>query len=140
MAVLALSIWAIASPSPLDGYARTLREFGVVMCASLVVFPVSWVHYGIWLLPVLAIAADSAGLSGSAPLGRGPTALLAGAPLLINFPVPSHAVLTAFGERLWFRVAISHHFFGTLLLLGLCIADLRLPRATGAAGTARSAG
>ncbi len=37
--------------------------------------------------------------------------------VLINFPVPPAAMISYFDDQLWFRVAISHQFFGTVLLL-----------------------
>jgi hypothetical protein len=68
-------------------------------------------------------------------------ALLALAVLLINIPVLPRAIIERFGDHLWFRILISHHLFGTLLLLGLCIWCLaHLPAGEGSASPGALAG
>ena len=99
------------------GYPRMLSELGMIMCVALVVTPVYWVHYGAWLLPV---AAAVAGVAYAGNAVRGVVPILVAAVLLINFPVPPPAIIARFGDSVWFRVAISHQLFGTLVLCGLC--------------------
>ncbi len=117
---LAVCAWALRAPAAVS-YPRMLLEAGIVMCTSLVALPISWSHYGAWLLPVAvaAGAAITAMQRESVPLWPG--VLLALAVLLINFPEPPPPTLQRLSDQLWFRVAVSHQFFGTSLLFAVCV-------------------
>jgi len=88
-----------------------LSEACAVLCMSLLISPIYWIHYGAWLIPVLVVVGSRMGLH--------PTLMVC--TLLINFPAPSPAIIQHYDANPWFRIAISHQFFGTLLLFGLCI-------------------
>lgn len=123
--VLAASVWALAVPVGRRDDLPTLLELSIVLCASLIVLPVSWVHYGLWTLPVFAVV-------GSALLEpmlqdqlRWTAPSLAIALLLVNFPMPPRAIIEKLGDATWFRLAVSHQLIGTVLLWALCIWSVR---------------
>ncbi|MFQ5665231.1 MAG: glycosyltransferase family 87 protein [Candidatus Binatia bacterium] len=115
--------WALKG-GPRVGYPRMLVELAMVLCAGLVALPVSWVHYGMWLLPV-AVLVGGARMSLRLPQRHWWVALVVVGGFLINLPVPPPAVIRRLGDQMWFRVAISHQLFGTVLFLGMGIAALR---------------
>ncbi|PWT88129.1 MAG: hypothetical protein C5B54_11115 [Acidobacteria bacterium] len=83
----------------------------MVLCASLIIAPIYWTHYGMFLLPIAAMF-----------LSRRRFVIAVIAIILINFPTPSPAVIQRLQDVMWFRLAISHLFFGTLLLfVSLCL-------------------
>jgi alpha-1,2-mannosyltransferase len=122
-ALLFLCAWALWPPGRIQSYRRMLFELGVVMCVGLLALPISWAHYGIWLLPVAVIAGG--GVPSITPRASHAPWLLAAllpiAILLINFPVLPAAIITSCGDHMWFRVAVSHQALGTALLLGLVV-------------------
>ncbi len=109
--------WAFGGPGRVRSHLRGLIELGMVMCLGLLALPISWVHYGIWLLPVGAIV-GSVVQHDTAPWR--PSLLLAIAFLLINVPVLPAPLILRLTNRMWFRLIISRQAFGTALLLGLC--------------------
>ncbi len=123
LALAAVTVWLLTSARE-RAAERTQLELGLVMCFALAVLPVSWVHYGAWLLPVFV--AVGGGLR-CLPAAQARTLglLLVLAVLLINFPMPSPAIIRRFDHAMWFRLAISHQLCGTLLLFGLCGWSLR---------------
>jgi hypothetical protein len=115
--------WAFFTPRQATDYRRTLLECGMVMAFALLALPLAWAHYGIWLLPVIAILGAS--LSPTDPGHHFAVLMLVVAVICINFPVLPLTVVQRFGEAAWFRLAISHQFLGTVILLGLCIWRIR---------------
>jgi hypothetical protein len=114
-AVLAAAGGALRRRGPIP-YSRTLIELALVLSASLLVAPVYWSHYGVWLLPA-AVAAAGAGA------GTVTYALLCAvvvAVLLINIPIPPRPLIERLSGELWFRSLISHQAAGTLLLFVVC--------------------
>ncbi len=125
--LLAVCGWRLGARAAIS-YPGMLLELAIVMCMSLLLSPIYWVHYGTWLLPISVVV----GAAVAAPAQQYPrwcATLLAVAVLLINIPVPPPWIVEHFSDQIWFRVLISHHLFGTLLLLGLCIwCGAQLPR------------
>ena len=100
------------------------------MSIALLVLPVYWTHYGVWLLPLaVGLGAVFRDLS-RASVRRFVFALLILSVVLINIPIPPAQMITKFENSTWFRIAISHQMFGSLLLFGLCVWALwtRSPR------------
>ena len=111
---------------------RLRLELAAATCLSLVALPVSWVHYGAWLLPV-AVVVGGAILDDPRGEQRMAGAMLVVGVLLVNVPVPPPWIIERFDDTPWFRLAISHQLAGTLLLLGLCLRSLARRRNSGAA-------
>ncbi|MFQ5665229.1 MAG: glycosyltransferase family 87 protein [Candidatus Binatia bacterium] len=124
--LLVLCGWVFTPPGRMENHPRLLLELGVVMCVSLLVSPISWVHYGIWLLPVAVVVGAVLFRAGRSSAARPrASALLVTAVLLINVPLLPRSVIRHFGDAMWFRGAMSYQAVGTLLLLGLCVWCLR---------------
>jgi alpha-1,2-mannosyltransferase len=119
VAVSGLALWGNGTPI---SDRRFLLELGIVMCLSLLVLPITWVHYGMWLLPVaVVVGASLAREHPTRPTARWPAGCLIASVILINVPVPPPWIIERFDQATWFRVAISHQLVGTVLLLGLCL-------------------
>ena len=114
--------WAWRRPGPVTD-RRLQLELAAAICLALIALPVSWVHYGVWLVPV-AVVVGGAVLARPRPARRASAALLVLAMLLVNVPVPPPWIIERFDEAPWFRLAISHQLAGTLVLLGLCLRAL----------------
>lgn len=114
-AVLAVAGAALRRRGPIP-YARMMVELALVFSASLLVAPVYWSHYGVWLLPA-AVAAAGAGAA-TVTLPR--LCAVVVAVLLINIPIPPRPLIERFSGDLWFRFLISHQAAGTLLLFVVC--------------------
>jgi hypothetical protein len=108
------------------GHRRLVLELGAVLTLALVTLPVSWTHYALLLLPVIAaIAAAILDAELSVRVKRGAVLFLASAVILINLPVPPPWVVAQLGHEQWFRAAISHQLAGTIALLALNLWTLR---------------
>ncbi len=116
-------IWVCwRSKAPTTPEAENL-EFSAVLCLSLLISPISWTHYYLFLLLPLALY-----LGGklAVPVGRSWFGLVALGAFLVSPPViagmgyfkPDHPIL----KFLIFKVFISHWFFGATLLLGVLLA------------------
>jgi hypothetical protein len=110
IAILAAAWWSLRGRTP-ESYAQTLVELALVLSASLLVAPIYWTHYGLWLVPA-AVALAAPGDARVAPA-------LVVALLLVNFPIPPRPIIERFDGDLWFRALISHQAAGTLLLFGV---------------------
>jgi hypothetical protein len=115
-AILAAVAFALYRVRRESSYAAMLLGASLVLCATLLVLPVYWTHYGAWLLPV-AVAAAGAGRQRPR---AGVLATVVVAMLLVDVPIPPRSIIEAAGGDLWFRLAISHQAAGTLLLLAVC--------------------
>jgi Glycosyltransferase family 87 len=118
-AILSLVVIATALGSGIVGGApRTkaaeLREYAVVLCAMLVLSPISWTHYYCFLLlPIACYLASSLDV----PRTTMWMALIATSAVLVSLPVmlwvPRHPLWGAVIAR----ILLSHYFFGGCLLL-----------------------
>ena len=111
--------WAWRRPGPVTD-RRVRLELAAALCLALVALPVSWVHYGVWLVPVAVVIGDAILRRPRAERWTSGALLVLGV-LLVNVPVPPPWIIERFDEAPWFRLAISHQLAGTLVLLGLCL-------------------
>jgi hypothetical protein len=127
---LSLVVIAIALGSGiLGGAPRTkpaaLREYSVVLCAMLVLSPISWTHYHCFLLlPIAAYLANAIDV----PRTTMWMVLVATSAFLVSLPVmlwvPQHPLIGAVIAR----ILLSHYFFGCCLLLATLAAVAVNPR------------
>jgi hypothetical protein len=94
-------------------------EFSIALCLALVISPVSWTHYYLFLLLPLSLYL---GNQLAVMKGRLWSSLLGVCTLSISLPVivaePANPVLRVVYSKLF----ISHYFFGGVLLLGVLLA------------------
>jgi hypothetical protein len=108
-------LWRSGSPRDFPG---AVLEFSVVLLLLLLLSPISWSHYYLWLLLPQAfwIKGDI-----SLPPGRWWLMLAAVALLAVMIPVrtlhPRNPLLCAIADR----VLISHYFFGGLIFLAILL-------------------
>ena len=105
-------------------------ELALVLTLALVIAPISWSHYYLLLLIPFAAMLGGARLPLPGPRLAATLALTA---LLISLPVVILPVPGRIASALYARVAISHYFYGGLVLL----AALAAVRAIGGGATAR---
>jgi hypothetical protein len=122
VAIAAIALLRVRRPAP---YADVLLAASLALCTALLVLPVYWVHYGVWLLPA-AVAAAGAGRAGPTP---GLLAAVVLAVLLVNVPIPPRSIIEGANDARWFRLLISHQAAGTLLLGAVCAWRLCFDRA-----------
>ena len=122
--LLGLCGWTLTARGGVH-YQRMLLELSMVVCVGLLVVPVSWVHYGTWLLPVAVVVGAATARPELQATQRRNTALLILAVLLINAPVLPFSVIRSFADAWWFRLAMSRQTFGTGLLFALCVWRVR---------------
>jgi hypothetical protein len=120
LAGVAAVCWRAGRPrTPAAWYA----ELTMVMTAAVLIAPISWTHYYLWLLIPIAAMLDGVRLPGGPQ--RRVVAGIALTALLISVPV----VILPFSGRitsaLYSRVAISHYFYGGVILL-VVLAVVRL--------------
>lgn len=94
-------------------------EFSIVLCLALVISPISWTHYYLFLLLPFALYL---GNKLAVPQGRLWFSIMVASVLLTSMPVitarPANLVLRV----LYSRLLISHYFLGGVLLLGVLLA------------------
>ena len=108
--------WRSKPPSTLE---EENLEFSIVLCLALIISPISWTHYYLFLLvPFSFYLANRLAV----PQGRLWSSLVPIAILLTSLPVitaePANPVL----RFLYSRLLISHYFLGGVLLLGVFLA------------------
>ncbi|WP_295615440.1 glycosyltransferase family 87 protein [Chamaesiphon sp. GL140_3_metabinner_50] len=105
------------SKSPNNVKEKNL-EFSIVLCLALVISPIAWTHYYLLLLlPYSLYIADKLAV----PQGwRWATSIWLSA-FLISLPVIFESQ-DAVVQFLFFKVLISHYFFGGIILLGVLLA------------------
>jgi hypothetical protein len=91
-----------------------LREYSAVLCAMLVLSPISWTHYYCFLL--LPIASYLAGAL-DVPRTAVWVTLLATSAVLVSLPVMLWVPAHPFWGAVIARILLSHYFFGACLLL-----------------------
>jgi hypothetical protein len=125
LALAAGLVRAVGSGGSVD-HRRLQLELGAALTFALIVLPISWVHYGVWMLPVAIVV--GATMADPARPHRAPwgwASVLAAAVLLINFPVLPPWLMGRMQGALWFRVAMSHQAIGQIGLFLLCLSVLR---------------
>lgn len=98
---------------------RALRhELVITLALAMLLSPISWSHYALWLLIPLALFA-----TGDLPRPTGLAAALLGiAALAVLAPVQLVPPGPGWLREAWARVFVSHAALGTLLLWGLLVA------------------
>jgi alpha-1,2-mannosyltransferase len=93
-------------------------ELWLVLCLTVLIAPISWTHYDLLLLiPGAALVSESASLDRRSRAG------LIGALVLIAPPVVVLSIHSRIGSALYERLLISHYFAGSVVLLGLLVAE-----------------
>jgi len=108
--------WRSKSPTTL---VEENLEFSIVLCLALVISPISWAHYYLFLLlPFALYLGNRIGV----PEGWLWSSLVGTSILLTSLPVivlsPTNSVL----RFLYSKWLISNYFFGGVLLLGVLLA------------------
>ena len=108
--------WRSKTPTTLE--AENL-EFSIVLCLALLISPISWTHYYVFL--VIPFALYFGNLL-AVPQGRLWFASVAVSILLTSLPVITASPTNPVVQFLYSRLLISHYFFGGVLLLGVLLA------------------
>ncbi|HEY9711187.1 MAG TPA: glycosyltransferase family 87 protein [Oculatellaceae cyanobacterium] len=114
------AIWVCWRSKPPSTLEVENLEFSIVLCLALVISPISWTHYYLFLLLPLSLYL---GKRLAVPKGQLWFNLVLLSTLLISLPVklppqPSNPVLSLVISKF----LVSHYFFGGLLLLGVLLA------------------
>jgi hypothetical protein len=104
-------------------------QFTVIVCLMLLVFPISWIHYYIFLIPCYLLLAPAVRDSLAARRFGMPVVFFASYILVAVFPVHPNRYYRGIGNSLAARVWCSHFFFGALILLVVGLLVLREERA-----------
>ncbi|MCB1548565.1 MAG: DUF2029 domain-containing protein, partial [Hyphomicrobiaceae bacterium] len=124
------AVWLLAHPAeapPNDGKAsaptsRDLSELALVLVVAVILTPLAWSHYFVWLL--LPWALGLAGLL-SMPAGRLPWWLLNGGFLLSALPVVDVSTHLGALTPLWARTFVSSAFLGCATVLAALVLAVR---------------
>ena len=111
--------WVFWQSKPPVTHEEEYLEFSVILCLSLLISPLSWTHYYLFLLLPFSLYL---GHKLAIPKGRIWSILMFLSLLLISLPVlfveSSRPILTFLLAKFF----ISHYFFGGILLLGVLLA------------------
>lgn len=94
-------------------------EFSIVLCLCLLISPISWTHYYIFLLIPFAFYI---GNKLAVPQGKLWYSLIISSVVLTSLPVITANISNPLLKNLYSRLLISHYFFGGVLLLGVLLA------------------
>lgn len=95
-------------------------EFSIFLCLALIISPISWTHYYLFLLLPLSLYLGN-GLA--LPQERLWSNLVLVSALLVSLPVkPAPRLLIPGLKPIGSKLLISHYFFGGVLLLGVLLA------------------
>lgn len=113
------TIWVCWRSKPPKTLEVENLEFSIVLCLALVISPISWSHYYLFLLLPFALYLGNKLAVPQKPLW---SSLVVASILLTSLPVitanPANPVL----GFLYSKLLISHYFFGGILLLGVLLA------------------
>ncbi len=94
-------------------------EFSTVLCLSLLISPIAWTHYYLFfLIPFSLYIGDRLAV----PQGKTWYSLVIGSIFLTSLPVITADISNPLLKELYFKLLISHYFFGGILLLGILLA------------------
>ncbi len=113
------SIWVCWRSKPPTTLAQENLEFSIVLCLALLISPISWTHYYLFLLLPFGLYL---GNFLAVPQGRLWAVSMAVSILLTSLPVITASPVNPVLRFLYFRLLISHYFFGGVLLLGVLLA------------------
>lgn len=132
--LLGLAGFAMLRSGPPRSRIQLNSEFCIVLLLALLLSPVSWTHYYLFLLLPLALAVGRALPRPRVPLE---TALLCAAAVLVSLPNTPMTLPAWVGRGQLSNMLVSRFFFGGLLLLGVLL--VRHAR-TGAAAASQQGG
>ena len=128
LAMTAAACWMAGRPRT---RAEWQIDLSIVLTLTILTAPVSWTHYYLLLIiPIVALIGQRELVAAHRPLA----AALAAAVVLISPPVVLVSVPGRIPSALYSRVAISHYFYGGVLLLGILLV-VRLLGARGLGGS-----
>ncbi|MCL1464408.1 glycosyltransferase family 87 protein [Argonema galeatum] len=113
------TIWVCWRSKPPRTIESEYLEFSIVLCIALLIAPISWTHYYLYLvLPLSLYICDRLAV----PQGKIWFNSIALSTALVSLPVildkPSNPIFQFFGSKF----LVSHYFFGGLMLLGILLA------------------
>lgn len=115
LGVTGVVLWRAGAPrTP----SEQRHELAIALVLALLLSPITWSHYSLWLLIPLALIA---GGDLPWPEGRGARALLIAAALCVLAPVQLVAPQARILWEAWARIGTSHAAFGALLLWGVLL-------------------
>jgi hypothetical protein len=109
--------WVCRAAPPAAAADVRRLEFCIVLCLAVVVSPLAWTHYYLFLILPCALY-----LGGGLAVPRG-AVWLGAAALALALMAPPPVLLPSGAP--WARLFTSHHLFGGLVLLGLLLAARR---------------
>ena len=94
-------------------------EFSLVLCLTLLISPISWTHYYLFLLLPFSLYI---GNKLAVPQGKLWYSLIISSMFLVSLPVITPDISSLLLKNLYARLLVSHYFFGGVLLLGTLLA------------------
>lgn len=94
-------------------------EFSIVLCLTLLISPISWTHYYLFLILPFSLYI---GNKLAVPQGKLWYSLIISSIFLISLPVITPDISSLLLKNLYARLLVSHYFFGGVLLLGTLLA------------------
>lgn len=94
-------------------------EFSIILCLALLISPISWTHYYLFLLLPFSLYL---GNKLAVPQGRLWSSLVVTSILLTSLPVINAAPANPTLNFLYSRLLLSHYFLGGVLFLGILLA------------------
>jgi hypothetical protein len=113
------SIWVCWRSKPPKTLEAQNLEFSIVLCLALLISPISWTHYYLFLLLPFALYL---GKRLGVPQGGVWSNLMLVSILLTSLPVITADIGNPFLRFLYTKLLISHYFFGGIILLGVLLA------------------
>jgi len=113
------TIWVCWRSKPPRTIEAQNLEFSIVLCLSLLISPISWTHYYLFLLLPFALYL---GKRLAVPQGGIWSNLMLVSILLTSLPVITAETSNTLVRFLYSKLLISHYFFGGIILLGVLLA------------------
>jgi hypothetical protein len=117
--LLGTTIWICWRSKPPSNLETENLEFSIVLCLSLLISPISWTHYYLFLLLPFTLYL---GKRLAVPSGRIWSSLMLVSILLTSLPVIAADIGNPILRVLYFKLLISHYFVGGIILLGVLLA------------------
>ncbi|WP_157162615.1 glycosyltransferase family 87 protein [Cylindrospermum stagnale] len=117
--LLGISIWICWVSKPPATLEQKNLEFSIVICLLLIISPISWTHYYLFLLLPFGLYI---GNQLSIPRGNVWSTSIAATIFLTSQPVNISSIENPVLNFWYSKFLVSHYFFGGILFLGLLLA------------------